>query len=117
MKHRNRLLAIWFHPYLPVGLGIVVLTLGIGNGAQIIQLTQSFSTLTTTIGGYYGDWLVHHHRVYPLLLPLLAFVGGVVSSISPVFSPYSPLILATLAPRKAIPVGMPPSKQPHLSPG
>ncbi|XGB39751.1 MAG: hypothetical protein LVT47_02220 [Cyanobacteria bacterium LVE1205-1] len=51
MKHRNRLLNVWFHPYLPVVLGIVVLTLGIGNGAQIIQLTQSFSTLTTTIGG------------------------------------------------------------------
>lgn len=83
MKHRNRLLNVRFHPYLPVVLGIVVLTLGIGNGAQIMQLTQSFSTLTTTIGGDYGDWLVQHHRVYPLLLPLLAFVGGVVSSISP----------------------------------
>ncbi len=66
------------------GLVVVIAVMVVVSGwHQLDRLSQTLGDLSLAMGERYNHWLEHHRDDHPLLLPLFAFAGGLVASISP----------------------------------
>ncbi len=65
---------------LLVATAVTVLVVG---WLQFDHLSQAIGDVSLAMGERYNHWLDNHRDDHPLLLPLFAFAGGLVASISP----------------------------------